>query len=111
LILNMVDIHGIRPLREHSVYSTAKAGLTMLTRALARELAPEVRVNAIAPGPVLWPESGMDEERKRKILEHTPLQRAGSPDDIARAVLFFATDAPFITGQVLAVDGGRSIGW
>jgi pteridine reductase len=111
LILNMVDIHGIRPLRDHSVYSTAKAGLIMLTRALARELAPEVRVNAIAPGPVLWPESGIDEERKQKILEQTPLRRAGSPDDIARAVLFFATDAPFVTGQVLAVDGGRSIGW
>lgn len=111
LILNMVDIHGIRPLREHSVYSSAKAGLIMLTRALARELAPEVRVNAIAPGPVLWPESGIDEARKQRILEQTPLQRAGSPEDIARAVLFFATDAPFITGQVLAVDGGRSIGW
>jgi pteridine reductase len=111
LILNLVDIHGIRPLRDHSVYSTAKAGLIMLTRALARELAPEVRVNAIAPGPVLWPESGIEDERKLKILAETPLHRAGSPDDIARAVLFFAADAPFITGQILAVDGGRSIGW
>jgi pteridine reductase len=111
LLLNMVDIHGIRPLREHTVYSTAKAGLIMLTRSLARELAPEVRVNAIAPGPVLWPEAGIDQDRKEKILEQTPMQHAGSPDDIARAVLFFASDAPFITGQVLAVDGGRSIGW
>ena len=111
LLLNMVDIHGIRPLREHTVYSTAKAGLIMLTRSLARELAPDVRVNAIAPGPVLWPEAGIDQDRKEKILEQTPMQHAGSPDDIARAVLFFASDAPFITGQVLAVDGGRSIGW
>jgi pteridine reductase len=111
LILNMVDIHGIRPLRDHAVYSSAKAGLIMLTRALARELAPEVRVNAIAPGPVLWPEEGIDEARKQEILNRTPMHRAGSPDDIASAILFFATDAPFVTGQVLAVDGGRSIGW
>jgi len=110
-LLNIVDIHGLRPLREHALYSTAKAGLIMLTRALARELAPEVRVNAIAPGAVLWPEAGIDEQRKDKILGQTPLQRPGSPDDIARAVLFFAHDAPFVTGQILAVDGGRSIGW
>jgi pteridine reductase len=111
LLLNMVDIHGIRPLRDHSVYSTAKAGLIMLTRALARELAPEVRVNGIAPGPVLWPDDGIDEARKQEILRNTPMHRTGSPDDIARAILFFATDAPFVTGQILAVDGGRSIGW
>jgi pteridine reductase len=110
-LLNIVDIHGLRPLREHVLYSTAKAGLIMLTRALARELAPEVRVNAIAPGAVLWPEAGIDEQRKDKILGQTPLQHPGSPDDIARAVLFFAQDAPFVTGQILAVDGGRSIGW
>ena len=109
-IINIVDIHGQRPLREHAVYSTAKAGLIMLTRSLARELAPEVRVNAIAPGPVLWPEAGIDEQRKSKILEQTPLQRAGSPQDIAQAVLFFV-EAPFVTGQILAVDGGRSLGW
>lgn len=111
LVLNLVDIHGLRPLRDHTVYSTAKAGLIMLTRALARELAPEVRVNAIAPGPVLWPEGGIPQERQEKILAQTPLHRAGTPEDIARAVLFFATDAPFVTGQILAVDGGRSIGW
>jgi pteridine reductase len=98
-------------LRDHAVYSAAKAGLVMLTRALARELAPEVRVNAIAPGAVLWPEAGMDEERKDKILAQTPLQRRGAPEDIARAVLFFAAEAPFVTGQILAVDGGRSVGW
>lgn len=110
-IVNIVDIHGLRPLRDYSVYSTAKAGLIMLTRALARELAPEVRVNAVAPGAVLWPEAGMDEQRKEKILGQTPLQRPGSPADIARAVLFFAAESPFVTGQILAVDGGRSIGW
>lgn len=111
LIVNIVDIHGMRPLRDHVVYSTAKAGLIMLTRALARELAPDVRVNGIAPGPVMWPESGMDQARKEKILANTPLHRIGSPNDIASAVLFFATGAPFITGQILSVDGGRSIGW
>ncbi len=110
-VINIVDIHGERPLRDHAVYSTAKAGLIMLTRALARELGPEVRVNGVAPGSILWPESGMDAERKAKILERTPLARQGAPADIARAVLFFATQAPFVTGQILAVDGGRSIGW
>ncbi len=110
-VLNIVDIHGLRPLRDHAVYCVAKAGLIMLTRSLARELAPAVRVNAIAPGAVLWPEQGMSEERKRRIIGATALQRRGSPEDIARAVLFFAGDAPFVTGQVLAVDGGRSIGW
>jgi pteridine reductase len=110
-VLNIVDIHGLRPLRDHTVYCAAKAGLIMLTRGLARELAPQVRVNAIAPGAVLWPENGMDEIRRERIVEQTPLQRPGSPQDIARAVLFFATEAPFVTGQVLAVDGGRSIGW
>ncbi|HEY1724363.1 MAG TPA: pteridine reductase [Steroidobacteraceae bacterium] len=111
VLINIVDIHGMRPLRNHVVYSVAKAGLIMLTRALARELAPEVRVNAIAPGPVLWPEAPMAEEQKQEILRDTPLHRRGSPDDVARAVLFFAADAPFVTGQILAVDGGRSIGW
>jgi pteridine reductase len=111
LVLNMVDIHGMRPLRDHLVYSTAKAGLMMLTRSLARELAPDVRVNGIAPGPVLWPEGGLDEPSKANILDQTPMHRSGSPDDIARAALFFATNAPFVTGQILAVDGGRSIGW
>ena len=108
LIINLVDIHGMRPLPDYLVYSTAKAGLIHLTRALARELAPEVRVNAIAPGPVLWPEAGLDEAQKQEIISRTLLQRAGSPLDIARAVRFFATDAPYITGQVLCVDGGRS---
>jgi pteridine reductase len=111
LIVNMVDIHALRPLRHHTVYSIAKAGLIMLTRSLARELGPRVRVNAIAPGPVLWPEAGIDEEHKKDIIERTALERPGTPEDIARAVLFFAADAPYVTGQVLVVDGGRSIGW
>lgn len=111
LILNLVDIHGLRPLRHHTVYSVAKAGLIMLTKSLARELAPQVRVNAIAPGPVLWPESGADEALRRRIIDRTALKRGGSPEDIARAALFFACEAPFVTGQILAIDGGRSIGW
>ncbi len=108
LILNIADIHGMRPLRHHTVYSPAKAGLIMLTQSLARELAPEVRVNAIAPGPVEFPEQGLSEEMKQSIIDRTLLKRRGSPDDIARAALFFASEAPYITGQVLAVDGGRS---
>jgi pteridine reductase len=109
LIINMVDIHALRPLKGHPVYSTAKAGLAMLTRALARELGPEIRVNGIAPGPVLWPEGDMDGELKREIIEKTALKRQGTPQDIARTVLFLAKDAPYITGQIIAVDGGRSI--
>jgi pteridine reductase len=110
LVLNLADIHGMRPLKDHPVYSTAKAGLIMLTKALARELAPEVRVNAIAPGPVLWPENA-DEQRKAKVIDSTLLKRAGSPEDVARAALYFASDAPYVTGQILAVDGGRSVDW
>jgi pteridine reductase len=109
LILNMVDIHGMRPLKAHPVYSAAKAGLIMLTKSLARELGPEIRVNAIAPGPVLWPEGGIGEALQAEIIGRTALQRSGSPDDIARAAYFFAAEAPFVTGQVLAVDGGRSV--
>jgi pteridine reductase len=108
LILNIADIHGMRPLRYHTVYSPAKAGLIMLTQSLARELAPQVRVNAIAPGPVEFPEKGLTDAQKRTIIEKTLLKRRGSPDDIARAALFFASEGTYITGQVLAVDGGRS---
>jgi pteridine reductase len=111
LIVNIADIHGMRPLSRHPVYSIAKSGVIMLTRSLARELGPSVRVNAVAPGPVMWPEDGMDKELQEKIVDRTALKRAGSPDDVARAVLFFASEAPYVTGQILAVDGGRSIGW
>jgi pteridine reductase len=111
LIVNLADIHGLRPLRHHPVYCIAKAGLIMLTKSLARELGPRVRVNAIAPGPVMWPDAGVDAALQEEIIARTALKRTGSPEDIARAVLFFATEAPFVTGQILAVDGGRSIGW
>ncbi|MFZ9667040.1 MAG: pteridine reductase [Steroidobacteraceae bacterium] len=112
LILNIVDIHGMRPLRRYPVYGVAKAGLIMLTRALARELGPQIRVNAIAPGPVMWPADGVaDAELQQKIVGRTLLKRSGSADDIARTALFFATNAPFITGQVMPVDGGRSVAW
>jgi pteridine reductase len=109
VIINIVDIHGLRPLKGYPVYSTAKAGLAMLTRSLARELGPQIRVNGIAPGPVLWPEHDIDEALKREIIAKTALQRHGSPTDVARTALFLAQDAPYITGQIIAVDGGRSI--
>ncbi|HVN42554.1 MAG TPA: pteridine reductase, partial [Steroidobacteraceae bacterium] len=109
LIINMVDIHAQRPLKAHPVYCAAKAGLVMLTKSLARELAPEVRVNGIAPGPVMWPERDLPEDLKAEIISKTALKRPGSPEDIARTVLFFATEAPYVTGQVIAVDGGRGI--
>jgi len=111
LIINMIDIHGQRPLRDHPVYSTAKAGLAMLTRSLARELGPDIRVNGIAPGPILWPDSGINQHLQEEIISRTQLKRRGSPDDIVRTALFFATDAPYVTGQILAVDGGRSVSW
>ena len=111
LILNLADIHGMRPLRRHPVYSIAKAGLIMLTKSLARELGPHVRVNAIAPGPVLWPEDGIDEGLQAEIIDRTALKRTGTASDVARAALFFAAEAPYVTGQILAVDGGRSVGW
>jgi pteridine reductase len=109
LILNMADIHGLRPLKAHPVYSAAKAGLIMLTQSLARELGPDVRVNAIAPGPVLWPDGGIDAALQSEIIAKTALKRTGSPSDIAQAAYFFAAEAPYVTGQILAVDGGRSV--
>jgi pteridine reductase len=111
LILNIADIHGLRPLRRYPVYSVAKAGLIMLTKSLARELGPHVRVNAVAPGPVMWPADGLDKELQEDIIRRTALKRLGSADEVARACLYLASDAPYVTGQVLAVDGGRSIGW
>ncbi len=110
-IVNLIDIHARRPLRGYLVYGAAKAGLEMLTRSLARELAPDIRVNGIAPGSILWQETGVPDTLKRQILKRTPLGRLGTPDDIARAVLFLARDAPYVTGAILPVDGGRSIGW
>jgi pteridine reductase len=114
LILNIVDIHALRPLRDYMVYCTAKAALHMLTRSLAKELVPDVRVNGISPGPILWAENPDDQDvsqKRAKIVERTLLKRIGEPADIARTALFFAAQAPYITGQVLAVDGGRSVAW
>jgi pteridine reductase len=108
-IVNIVDIHAERPLKGYSVYSIAKSGLAALTRSLALELAPKVRVNGVAPGAIAWPDDGQFEPAERsRILATTPLGRLGSPEDIAQAVHFLAC-APYITGQVIAVDGGRSI--
>lgn len=110
-IVNIADIHAERPMYGHLLYSVAKAGLVALTKGLAQELAPQVRVNAVAPGVIVWPEATewADEEQRHKIVAHTLLKREGEPDDIARTVKFLLSDAPYITGQVIAVDGGRSI--
>lgn len=111
VIINLVDIHAQRPLKNHPVYGPAKAGLAMLTRALAKDLAPHVRVNGVSPGAILWPEDGMSDAVKQSIINQVPLERPGDPDDIAGAVLYLVRDAGYVTGQILAVDGGRSIGW
>lgn len=110
-IVNIVDIHARRPLREHTVYGPAKAGLAMLTLSLAKDLAPEVRVNGVAPGAILWPEDELEDTAKESILRQIPLGRTGDPADIAGCVLYLVRDAGYVTGQIIAVDGGRSIGW
>lgn len=108
-VVNITDIHAERPLAGYPLYCAAKAGLLGLTRALAVELAPRVRVNAVAPGPIMWPDSGVfDCAEQDEIVAHTLLQRAGSPLDIARAVRYLVADAAYVTGQVINVDGGRS---
>ena len=110
-IVNILDIHTQHPLPHFNVYGAAKAGLASLTRSLAVELAPTIRVNGIAPGAILWPqgEAGYDEAMRERTVANTPLGRLGEPMDIARTVAFLAIDAPFITGQVIVVDGGRSL--
>lgn len=109
-VVNITDIHAERPLAGYALYCAAKAGLAGLTRALALELGPEVRVNGVAPGPILWPDDGSFDERARAaVVRRTLLKRVGEPDDIARAVLFLMADAAYVTGQILAVDGGRSV--
>lgn len=110
-IVNIVDIHAEWPLKRYVVYNSAKGGLAALTRSLAQELGPEIRVNGVSPGPILWPENGewKEEAARRHIIERTLLKRTGEPDDIARTVAFLIADAPYITGQIIAVDGGRSV--
>lgn len=110
-IVNICDIHGDRPLKNYAIYSIAKAGLAMMTRSLAKELAPEVRVNGIAPGAILWPEeqAEVSEGLKATIIRQIPLKRQGAPEDVANTALFLARDAPYINGQILSVDGGRSL--
>ena len=109
-IVNLSDIHAERPLKNYVIYSIAKAGLIGLTRSLARELAPEVRVNAVAPGLILWPDDeSFDELSRQRIISHTPLKREGTPEDIARAVHFLLAEADYITGETINVDGGRNM--
>lgn len=110
-IVNIADIYAEKPLPAHAVYCMAKAGNVMLTKSLALELAPQVRVNGIAPGAILWPEQGgaMNQQAQQQLLAKIPMARTGSPKDIADAVLFLLRDAPYITGQIIAVDGGRSL--
>ena len=106
-IVTILDVHAERPMSGHAAYCISKAGLAMMTRALARELAPEIRVNGVAPGAILWPDREPEEGVKAAILKRTALGKTGAPDDVASAVVYLALDAPYVTGQVLAVDGGR----
>ncbi len=108
-IVNMVDIYADRPLKNYLVYSVAKAGLVALTKSLARELGPDVRTNGVAPGAILWPEQEDQNSQNQRIIDQTALKRKGEPMDIARTILFLVTDAPYITGQIIAVDGGRTL--
>jgi pteridine reductase len=109
-VINIIDIHGERPLKNYTLYGMAKAGLAMMTKSFAKELAPEVRVNGISPGAILWPDADTTElntKIKQRILARVPLQRPGEPEDIAKTVVFLAKGAPYITGQIISVDGGR----
>jgi pteridine reductase len=105
-IINITDIYGEQPLKNHSVYSAAKAGLIMLTRSMAKDLGPDIRVNAISPGSIIWPKN-ISEEQKQKVLSETLLQRSGTPNDIAEAIRFLIEKADYVTGQVINIDGGR----
>jgi len=107
-IINIVDIHAERGLNGYSVYSIAKAGLAAMTKILAKELGPTVRVNGVAPGAILWPDQ-LPEPTRQEILQRLALKRSGEPNDIAKAVLFLINDADYMTGQILTVDGGRSL--
>jgi len=108
-VVNITDIHAERGLKGYPVYSIAKAGLVAMTRVMAKELGPDIRVNAVSPGAILWPEQDMSEAIKQEIVERIALKRNGAPEDIARAVRFLIKEADYITGQVIAVDGGRTL--
>ncbi|MBV8158645.1 MAG: pteridine reductase, partial [Dyella sp.] len=108
-IVNLVDIYAERPLANHPLYCMAKAALAAMTRSLALDLGPDVRVNGVAPGAVMWPSDGKPYDDQQAMLARTPLQRAGSPEDVAGAVLWLLRDAPFVTGQIIRVDGGRTL--
>lgn len=108
-VVNLLDVHALRPMPGHAVYCMAKAGLQMMTLALAKDLGPKIRVNGVAPGAILWPEHEGSSADQQKILSKTVMGRAGRPEDIASAVAYLGLDAPYVTGQVLAVDGGRSL--
>ena len=108
-IINIVDIHAERPMANHGVYCISKAGLAMMTRAMASELGPSVRVNGVSPGAILWPENEEDDSARQAILDRTVMGRIGEANDIASAVAYLSLDAPYVTGQILAVDGGRSL--
>ncbi|MGR8998323.1 MAG: pteridine reductase [Gammaproteobacteria bacterium] len=108
-IINIVDIYAERGLPGYPVYSIAKAGLAAMTRILAKELGPAIRVNGVAPGAILWPDNDLSEQDKREILQRVALQRKGEPIDIAKAVLFLIKDADYVTGQIITVDGGRTL--
>jgi pteridine reductase len=109
VIVNIIDVHAERGLKNYPVYSIAKAGLAAMTKIMARELGPEVRVNGVSPGAIIWPESELSDAEKQEILSRIALRRQGSPDDIARAVRFLVQDGNYITGQIISVDGGRTL--
>jgi pteridine reductase len=108
-IVNIVDVYAESPLPDYAIYCMSKAALAMMTKALARELAPRVRVNGIAPGAILWPDAGKSEAERTALVERTPLRRTGTPEDVAGAVLWLLRDAPFVTGEIVRVDGGRHL--
>lgn len=108
-IVNLIDVYAERPLANHPIYCMAKAALAAMTRSLALDLAPDIRVNGIAPGAVMWPSDGKPYDDQQAMLARTPLRRAGSPQDVAGAVLWLLRDAPFVTGQIIRIDGGRSL--
>jgi pteridine reductase len=108
-VINIVDIHSERPMHNHSIYCIAKAGVAMMTKTLAKDLAPNIRVNGVSPGAILWPEHETNDANKQSILKKIPLNRIGECTDIAKTVAFLIEDSPYITGQIVAVDGGRNL--